>query len=334
MRSDPVSKPRILLADSTETRCALRAAAIGEGDRAVLLAEVHNLTDAYNLTELETPSLVAISEELALTPAFAMFSTLLQCLGLPLLILGTRPFDHWQGPLMPRYATLDDRGRGKDLAETAAQLLGLLSSRTAPPGPNDQNGRFVVIGASTGGVEALISVLGQYPADCPPTLVVQHIRPDFLAGLVRRLDRVCPAQVAEARDGASMSPGLVQLAPGSERHLVIEGQSRPRCRLVHGSPVSGHRPSVDMLFRSAVPFGARTIGVLLTGMGRDGAEGLAELRKAGAWTIAQDRETSIVYGMPRAAAELGGVSEQLPLPRIGDALLSAATATPVGARHV
>lgn len=334
MPSNPVSKPCILLADSAERRCALRASAICDDDRAVLLAEVRNLTDAYNLTELEKPSLVAMSEELALTPAFPMFAALLQCLGLPLLILGTRTFDSWQSPLMPRYATLDDRGRGKDLTEAAAQLLGLLPSQTAPPGPKAHEGRFVVIGASTGGVEALISVLGQYPADCPPTLVVQHIRPDFLAGLVRRLDRICAAQVAEARDGASMSPGLVQLAPGSERHLVIEGHSRARCRLIPGEPVSGHRPSVDMLFRSAVPFGPRAVGVLLTGMGRDGAEGLAELHKAGAWTIAQDRDTSVVYGMPRAAADLGGVSEQLPLPRIGDAVLSAAAAAPVGARHV
>lgn len=183
-------------------------------------------------------------------------------------------------------------------------------------------GRAVVIGASTGGIEALLTVLSGYPKACPPTLIVQHIRPEFTDGVIRRLDGHCAAHVAPARDGAPLASGHIYVAPGGAHHLQLRGTDQAAyCKLRAGEPVSGHRPSVDMLFQSAARFATGVIGVLLTGMGRDGAQGLLEIRRNGGHTIAQNRATCIVHGMPRVASEIGAVTEELPLREIGPAIL-------------
>jgi two-component system chemotaxis response regulator CheB len=184
------------------------------------------------------------------------------------------------------------------------------------------NGKVLAIGSSTGGVEALIAVLSGFPANCPPTLITQHMPESFTASFAERLNRLCAPQVEEAVDGAPIEPGRIYVAPGGARHLEAVGGLSPRCRLVEGPPENGHRPSVDVLFRSVEQaFGARAVGVILTGMGRDGAKGLRQMRDAGAQTIGQDESTSIVFGMPKVAAELGAVERQLPLAEIGSAAL-------------
>jgi two-component system chemotaxis response regulator CheB len=192
---------------------------------------------------------------------------------------------------------------------------------SGPVTPATAGGRVILIGSSTGGVDALLTVLSGFPADCPPTLVVQHTGPGFGPSLAGLLDRQCPARVQLARGAARLSPGVVTVGAGLQAHLVIEDPGLGTIGLLQSAPVSGHMPSVDMLFRSAVALGPRVSAALLTGMGRDGAEGLRALRAAGAHTIAQDEETSVVYGMPRAAAALGAAQQILPLKRIGPALL-------------
>jgi len=183
-----------------------------------------------------------------------------------------------------------------------------------------------------GGVGGLLTGLSGFPANCPPTVITQHMPPNFTASFAARLDRVCAPNIAEAVDGLELAPGHVYIAPGGARHLEVRRLGeRLTCRLVEGDPVSGHRPSVDVLFRSvARAAGARTIGVLLTGMGRDGALGLLEMRQAGGRTIGQDEGTSVVYGMPRAADEIGAVERQLPLHRIAAGILNAAAKTHPG----
>jgi two-component system chemotaxis response regulator CheB len=127
--------------------------------------------------------------------------------------------------------------------------------------------------------------------------------------------------VAEARDGDPLLHGRVYLAPGGDVHLEVEGTGRLRCRVIRGDPVSGHCPSVDMLFHSVARCAkARALGVILTGMGRDGAQGLLAVRQAGGRTLGQDEATCVVYGMPRAAFELGAVERQVPLERLGQAI--------------
>ena len=185
------------------------------------------------------------------------------------------------------------------------------------------DGRVVAIGSSTGGVEALLAILAEYPANCPPTVVTQHMPGTFTASFAQRLDRSCAAKVSEARDGAPIEPGTVHLAPGGEFHLEVCGGATPRCRLRPGDPVSGHRPSVDVLFGSlARNSGARALGVILTGMGRDGAQGLLAMRQAGAPTLGQDEASAVVYGMPRVAFAIGAVERQLPLRKIGQEILA------------
>jgi two-component system chemotaxis response regulator CheB len=186
------------------------------------------------------------------------------------------------------------------------------------------NGKIIAIGASTGGVEALKVVLMQLPADCPPIVITQHMPPRFTAAFAQRLNRECPMTVSEAADGDIIEPGHAYIAPGSHHLQLVKSGSGYRCALDDGPPVTGHRPSVDVLFRSvARSVGKSAIGVILTGMGKDGAEGLLELRKAGGQTIGQDEASSLIYGMPHVAFERGGVMRQCSLNNVADAILDA-----------
>ncbi len=187
--------------------------------------------------------------------------------------------------------------------------------------------RIVAIGSSTGGVEALIEVLTSFPANCPPTVITQHMPANFTRTFADRLDRLCAPSVSEARDGAPLEVGRIHLAPGGAAHLRVEGRTRLVCRLEESGPVNGHRPSVDVLFDSvARTAGAAAVGVILTGMGRDGAQGLLAMRQAGASTLGQDEASCVVYGMPKAAFELGAVERQASLSKIAGHVLAQAGA--------
>lgn len=200
-----------------------------------------------------------------------------------------------------------------------------LQDRPAAIRPGDNyvpNDCVIAIGSSTGGVEALSRVLSAFPRNCPPTVIAQHMPAKFTASFAERLSRICGLDVREASDGANLEAGRVYIAPGGEAHLVVTGRHALRCRLVKGPLHGGHRPSVDVLFHSvAEAAGSQSVGAILTGMGRDGADGLLAMRRAGAFTIGQDEPTSLIYGMPRAAHAAGAVSRQLPLDRIGPELV-------------
>lgn len=177
----------------------------------------------------------------------------------------------------------------------------------------------VFVGASTGGTEAIRAFLGGLPAQCPPILIVQHMPELFTGSFARRLDGLSAMHVKEAEDGDPVVPGTAYIAPGHS-HLRIGRAGTGWCaRLDHGDPVNRHRPAVDVLFESAAQrVGAEAIAVLMTGMGKDGARGMLQMRQAGAYTLAQDEASSVVYGMPKEAVALGAVNEicaldQLPL---------------------
>jgi two-component system chemotaxis response regulator CheB len=172
-------------------------------------------------------------------------------------------------------------------------------------------------------VEALIEVLSHFPKNCPPTVITQHMPPHFTTSFAERLDRLCQPRVTEARDGVALAAGQIYLAPGGESHLEVTGVGALRCRLLKTDQVNGHRPSVDVLFNSVADHARdRAIGVILTGMGRDGASGLLAMRKAGASTIGQDEASSVVFGMPRVAWEIGAVEKQFALHHIGQEVLN------------
>lgn len=181
--------------------------------------------------------------------------------------------------------------------------------------------RVVAIGASTGGVDALLTILSSFPRNCPPTLITQHMPQSFTSSFAERLNARCAAKVSEATNGAPLKVGHVYLAPGGNTHLEVAGREKLLCRLREGPPVSGHRPSVDALFLSIARHKQKAVGVILTGMGDDGAQGLKKLRDSGARTLGQDASTSLVYGMPRVAWELGAVEKQMPLSKIGASIL-------------
>lgn len=193
--------------------------------------------------------------------------------------------------------------------------------RNALLGTNDS---VLALGASTGGTEALMQVISVLPEVTPGILVVQHMPVEFTAGFAQRLDRASQMEVREARDGDEFRQGLVLLAPGDRHMRLREGPRGRRVELRADAPVNRHRPAVDVLFDSLAEIcGPKTVAALLTGMGADGAAGLLRLREAGAVTLAQDQETCVVYGMPRAAVELGAVRRSLPLKKIAPALLAA-----------
>jgi two-component system, chemotaxis family, protein-glutamate methylesterase/glutaminase len=183
--------------------------------------------------------------------------------------------------------------------------------------------RLVALGASTGGTEAIREVLERLPPDAPAIVISQHIPQAFSGPFARRMDSVSRMSVSEASDGTLIVPGHVYIAPG-DRHLLVERDgARWRCRLHDGPPVNRHRPAVDVMFRSvAQSAGTNALGILLTGMGDDGARGLKELQQAGAPTIAQDEATSVVWGMPGAAVKLGAADRIVPLGEVADALMA------------
>lgn len=182
--------------------------------------------------------------------------------------------------------------------------------------------RLIAIGASAGGTEALRVVLEQMPADAPAIVMTQHIPAGFSRAFAERLDRHSAMAVREAGDGEAILPGHAYLPPGGRHLRVIRDGARWRCRIDDGPPVNRHKPAVDVLFRSvAHAAGDNAIGVILTGMGDDGARGLLEIAQAGAPTFVQDEATSVVWGMPGAAVRLGAASETVPLDAVAERLV-------------
>lgn len=208
------------------------------------------------------------------------------------------------------------------LARPRAGDLGRPARQAARGGGFEWNGRPIAIASSTGGVETLGALLESFPANCPPVLIVQHMPEGFTASLAARMDARIAPRVTEAFDGQSIEQGTIVIAPGGGRHMIARPGSAPYVRLVAADPVNGHRPSGDLLFRSvARGWGERAVGAILTGMGSDGAQGLLEMRRAGAMTLGQTEASAIVYGMPRVAHEIGAVAEQLAPAAMAERLL-------------
>ena len=204
-----------------------------------------------------------------------------------------------------------------NLGEPGAQAAGKLSR------PVTGGGRIIFVGASTGGTEAVKTFLQGIPPDCPPILVVQHMPESFTASFAARLNSLCQARVIEAQGGESLAAGTVYIAPGHSHLRIKRGASGYLTELLDTPPVNRHRPSVDVLFDSAAELvGRNAIGVILTGMGKDGAGGLLRMRQSGARTFGQDEASCVVYGMPREAALIGAVEEVAALDALSRRVLS------------
>ncbi len=186
--------------------------------------------------------------------------------------------------------------------------------------------KVVAIGASTGGTVALQLVLEAMPANCPPIVIVQHMPENFTRSFALRLNDICAMQVREAEDNDTVVPGKALIAPGNRHMLLARSGAMYRARIKYGPLVGRHRPSVDVLFKSVAQYaGANAVGVLMTGMGRDGAAGMKMMRDNGARTIVQDEASCIVFGMPKEALALGAAEQTVPLERIAATILALAS---------
>jgi len=329
----------ILLVTHLASVRAFVRAALQASDSIAIVASCTNLMEAYAEAEMRAPHVAIVSHEFSRLPEFEMLAALFKALDTRWVFVGSnRAAD--TGPIPSQAGGADIFP--VDIADGPAALLSRLRSlvrapqrmATAPAGigqarsassasraPTDRC--LVLIGSSTGGVEALSTLLGSYPADCPPTMIVQHTGESFGESLVRLLDNRCAAKVVTAQSGLTVGPGTVCVAAGKRTHLKVSPRQPFSARLEASAPVSGHVPSVDVLFRSAHPHAAHVVACLLTGMGSDGAQGLLSLRHAGARTFAQDEQTSVVYGMPRVAWEIGAAETRISIRAMSKAILDA-----------
>jgi|TARA_B110000908_G_scaffold168413_1_gene223283 two-component system chemotaxis response regulator CheB len=316
---------RITLADSSNARGRRIWERLSRLSGTTLNDRCYGLTDTFKSIEHKPPHIVIYSEDLTQRADFSAMEALCKCLSVRSMVLGgwgtiAKPGIHLLEPTAPDdifLNALSDCLRSRPAQNVRADA-GLFKSS-----PKTTYTKTVLIGSSTGGIEALLKVLGAFPVDCPPTVIVQHTGVGFGAGLVRVLNQRVEPMVREARHGETLKPGNILIALGSEAHLRLKSGAPLTCQLEKGEGFTGHCPSVDALFSSAIPVAKNITAAILTGMGRDGAESLLALRKAGARTICQDEATSVVYGMPGAAAKLGAAEQILPLSSIGPALLRA-----------
>jgi len=218
-------------------------------------------------------------------------------------------------------------------AAPAAPVAAAASAAPAPL-PRISTEKIICIGASTGGTEAIREVLVPMPADAPAIVITQHMPPGFTTSFAARLNTLCRISVAEARHGERILPGHAYLAPGGH-HLRIERSGSNYVAVIEDTePVNRHKPSVEVLFRSAARvIGPNAIGVMLTGMGADGAQAMREMKDAGSYNYVQDEATCVVFGMPRMAIQAGAAHEVLPLNQIAPTLLARLASAPAGVRH-
>jgi two-component system chemotaxis response regulator CheB len=243
--------------------------------------------------------------------------------------LGVRDFMQEAAPLLVQVirnaAHARVRARRRPVMDAPPKLTADAVLPSLPPAIRITTDKVIAIGASTGGTEALREILQAFPADGPAVVVVQHMPEVFTAAFAKRLDELCTIDVKEAQDGDRLIAGRALIAPGNHHLLVRRSGAQYVAEVRDGPLVARHRPSVDVLFRSvAQAAGPNGVGVILTGMGDDGAEGMLEMHRCGAATLAQDETTSVIFGMPREAIERGGVEQVVPLAGIAEAMLRAA----------
>lgn len=328
---------KLVIATPSVVERSRLARIVGQCPGLTLIAQTGDLSDTYTICEAQEPDIVLLGRDYAATEEFVCMKSLFYAVRAHWIVIGDRPragsSQQDQPGRTPPGPIISPSMMPDELMAEIRAVLALRQRTTrpdwraaatlAPAVLRPRTDRVILIGASTGGVDALLTVLSALPAEMPPVAIVQHTGQGFSDSLIRLLDRRTKLRVCGATDGFAMTSGVACLAAGTAAHLRLAGSPARslKARLVRGPTVSGHLPSVDELFRSALPFASSVIAVLLTGMGRDGAEGMLALRKAGAATIAQDEASSVVYGMPRAAWEMGAAQQRLPLGQIAAEIL-------------
>ncbi|MBN9588014.1 MAG: hypothetical protein BGN85_14300 [Alphaproteobacteria bacterium 64-11] len=342
----PGRKIRVLIVDDCAAMRGLLRAVLSRDPGIEVVGEAPDPDAARALIRSLDPDVLTLDVEMRGTSGLELLEGLMRACPTPVVMISTLTargtevtldalalgaVDCFARPTHNVAAHLDGAAQeliAKVRGAASAKVRPFMRAASVPSAPRCFDDRIIAVGASTGGVEAVAQLLSHFPANCPPTLVALHMPAGFTASFAARLDRLCAPHVDQAVDGAPLTPGQVWLVPDGGAHLEVGGRTNPRCRLTDG-PVGGHRGSVDRMFHSLARHCARkAVGVILTGTGRDGADGLGALASAGGQTVGQDEASSVVYGMPRAAFETGAVLHQLPLEKIGPFVLDLCLSLP------
>ena len=328
-----------------------------EGDpRFKIVGTAHSVEQARKLLDELRPDVLTLDIEMPKVDGLTFLAEIMAHRPMPVVIISSlahegteismRAMELGAVDVIAKPAAGVDRGLGPIMATIRGRVAAAAQARVTrrspaplmpavpprpvvarPAWPRRPGQKIMAIGASTGGVQALARILPMFPADSPGVLVVQHMPDGFTSAFAKRLDSLCAMEVREARDGDLVQDGLVLLAPGGLRHMRLSrAQFLYRVVLTAGDPVCFSRPSVDIMFHSvAEVVGPNAAAAILTGMGRDGADGLLAIRRAGGFTLAQDAASSVVYGMPAAALKVGGAWDSVTLDHIPQRLLNPAT---------
>lgn len=334
-----MSKTRVLVVDDSGLVRKLLTEVLSADPELEVVGAARDPYEARELIKQLQPQVLTLDVEMPRMDGISFLQNLMRLHPLPVVMvssltergadatlaaLQSGAVDFVAKPKVDLAAGLEAAGAELIAKVKAAARARVRAVEAAPPSPLgaktpglQTTDRVIAIGASTGGTEAIADMLRTMPPDAPAIVIAQHIPEVFSERFAARLDRECALTVREARDGAPLLTGHVFVAPGGKHLRVERSGARYFCTVDDDAPVNRHRPSVDVLFASvARSVGANAVGLILTGMGADGAEGLLELRKVGCHTLAQDRETSVVWGMPGEAVRRGAACEVLPLEQL------------------
>lgn len=336
----PVNGPvRVLIVDDSRTIRAMIRSVLDADSRFNVVGEAGDPYAARDLIKSENPDVLTLDVEMPRMNGLVFLRNLMRLRPMPVVMVSTRTSEQSEDAITALSLGAVDcidlkRVHGapdiqSKLTETLLIAAGasLQATQAGPRGTGIQHsdfewsGKIVLIGSSTGGVEALERVFAAYPENCPPTLVAQHMPASFLTSFAERLnDNVAP-RVQLAQNSDIPKQGNIYFAPGGDQHLTVKPGEVPRLRLVADVGDQLYIPAVDVLFRSAEPMAKSIVSVILTGMGRDGADAMLALRAAGADTLAQDAASSVIDGMPGAARANGSAGGVYPISRIGSEIL-------------
>jgi two-component system chemotaxis response regulator CheB len=337
---------RVLIIDDSATMRAILKSHLSEELEIEVVGTASDAVEGRELIKRLNPDVITLDIEIPGMNGLAFLERIMRLRPTPVIVvsgftqkgsavtaraLALGAVDCYAKEDLPGGLVFADTGKLADLIRQAAQVRFDKRSQAVPrlmatlPASHSGNTRLIAIGSSTGGVEALQVLLRDFPEGCPPTVIVQHVNARYTPAIARMLDTNSPAKVMVAESGMRALAGHVYLAPGCDQHMSVGGAGDFFIKLRKGHPVAGHVPSVDVLFQSAAKVaGAEAIGILLSGMGSDGAMGLLAMARAGAQTIAQDEASCVVFGMPRVAISLGAARVVAPIDRIAGHVFSKA----------